>query len=313
MDKECQLPRLRRLPALALAAVLVALAASAALAFAQMDGGGTRVELRVWESAEDPSRNFVSARAEGGSWADLGTVPVTMDGVSASGVYRYGDLVLTVAHDEPLTPAEARELAELRERNAELAAQVERLRAENAELRARPTPTPTAAPTSAPSATPAPSGGGGSPGGSGGAPSTAAPTAAPTSAPSATPTPSGGTGATPTPTAAPSATATPTATPTPAPTIHPIERPPPEGLSAQCAAMGTTTATERDTVGHGGRHPRYLVVTRGYRVGFDERKLQWACLPAIIRAVPVAPHGTPCVWHGGQPGIFTTGGVCVPR
>ena len=98
------------------------------------------MELRVWESASDPARNFVSARAEGGSWADLGTVPVTLDGLSASGAYRYGDLVLTVAHDAPLTPAEARELAELRDRNAELAAQVERLRAENAELRARPTP-----------------------------------------------------------------------------------------------------------------------------------------------------------------------------
>ena len=80
------MPRLRRLPALA----LVALAASAALAFAQTDGGGTRVEVRVWERADDPSRNFVSARAEGGSWADLGTVPVTLDGVSVSGVYRYG-------------------------------------------------------------------------------------------------------------------------------------------------------------------------------------------------------------------------------
>ena len=193
----------------------IALAASAA--FAQSGGGGnTRIELRVWESASDPARNFVSARAEGRSWRDLGTMPVTMDGVSASGAYRYGDLVLTVAHDAPLTPAEARELTELRERNAELAAQVERLRAENAELRARPTPTPTATPTSAPSATPsaspeaapsatptpAPSGGGGTP-------STATPTPAP--APSATP---GGT-ATPAPSATPSPTPTPTPTPRP--------------------------------------------------------------------------------------------------
>ena len=128
-----------------LALAAAALAAGAAIAFAQSDGG-TRIELRVWESASDPARNFVSARAEGGSWADLGTVPVTMDGVSASGAYRYGDLTLPVAHDEPLTPAEARELTELRDRNAELAAQVERLRAENAELRARPTPTPAPAP-----------------------------------------------------------------------------------------------------------------------------------------------------------------------
>ena len=194
-----------RIPAIAFAAVLVALAASAAFAFAQSDGGGnTRIELRVWESASDPARNFVSARAEGGSWADLGTVPVTLDGLSASGAYRYGDLVLTVAHDAPLTPAEARELTELRDRNAELAAQVERLRAENAELRARPTPTPTPTPTVAPSispeaaptAAPAPSGGGGTP-------STATPTRTP-----------GGT-ATPAPSATPSPTPTPTPTPRP--------------------------------------------------------------------------------------------------
>ena len=139
-----------RLALVVAAIAIAALAAGAALVFAQSDGG-TRIELRVWESASDPARNFVSARAEGGSWADLGTVPVMMDGVSASGAYRYGDLTLTVAHDEPLTPAEARELTELRERNAELAAQVERLRAENAELRP---PLPTGRPPSSHCATP---------------------------------------------------------------------------------------------------------------------------------------------------------------
>lgn len=53
------------------------------------------MEIRVWESASDPSRNFVSARgAEGGSWRTLGTVPVAMDG--RSGAFRYGDITLTV-------------------------------------------------------------------------------------------------------------------------------------------------------------------------------------------------------------------------
>ena len=138
----------------------------------------TNVDIRVWESADDPARNFVSARAEGGSWRDLGTVPVAMDGVSASGRYRYGDIALTLPHDAPLTPAVSAELAGLRSRNAELEAQVERLRAENEELRARPTPTPAPAPSPSPSATPttapsaAPEGGEGAP--------TAAPVASPT-------------------------------------------------------------------------------------------------------------------------------------
>ena len=54
------------------------------------------VEVRVWEDVNDPERNYVSARPEGGSWRTLGTVPVNMNSVSASGRYRYGDLTLAV-------------------------------------------------------------------------------------------------------------------------------------------------------------------------------------------------------------------------
>ena len=88
--------------AIALAAVIAALAVGVG-ALAQ--SGGARVEVRVWERADDPARNFVSARAEGGSWRDLGTVPVAMDG--RSGAYRYGDIALTVpagAATPPPTP-----------------------------------------------------------------------------------------------------------------------------------------------------------------------------------------------------------------
>ena len=77
--------------AVAIAAVIAALAVAAGV-LAQ--SGGARVEVRVWERADDPARNFVSARAGGGSWRDLGTVPVAMDG--RSGAYRYGDIALTV-------------------------------------------------------------------------------------------------------------------------------------------------------------------------------------------------------------------------
>lgn len=52
--------------------------------------GGARVEVRVWEHLDDDRDNRVSARVDGGSWR--GAFKVAMDGVSGSGVYRYGDV-----------------------------------------------------------------------------------------------------------------------------------------------------------------------------------------------------------------------------
>ena len=106
--------------AIALAAVIAALAV---VAGALAQSGGARVEVRVWERADDPARNFVSARAEGGSWRDLGTVSVAMDG--RSGAYRYGDIALTVPAGAATPP---------------------------------PTPTPTPVPTETPAPTPSASG-----------------------------------------------------------------------------------------------------------------------------------------------------------
>lgn len=55
------------------------------------------VEVRVWEDVNDPERNFISARPEGGSWRTLGTIPLPLtDGVSSSGRFRYGDITLAV-------------------------------------------------------------------------------------------------------------------------------------------------------------------------------------------------------------------------
>ena len=55
------------------------------------------VEVRVWEDVNDPERNYISARPEGGSWRTLGTIPLPLtDGVSSSGRFRYGDITLAV-------------------------------------------------------------------------------------------------------------------------------------------------------------------------------------------------------------------------
>ncbi len=52
------------------------------------------VEVRVWQSTRDAVRLYVSARPAGGSWADLGTVPVSLSGLSEQGAYRYGDITV---------------------------------------------------------------------------------------------------------------------------------------------------------------------------------------------------------------------------
>lgn len=67
-----------------------------AFAFAQ-SSGTANVEVRVWEDVNDPLRNYISARPEGGSWRTLGTIPLPLDdGISSSGRFRYGDITLAV-------------------------------------------------------------------------------------------------------------------------------------------------------------------------------------------------------------------------
>ena len=81
--------------------ILIALAGAltitiTAFAFAQ-SSGTTNVEVRVWEDVNDPLRNYISARPEGGSWRTLGTIPLPLDdGISSSGRFRYGDITLAV-------------------------------------------------------------------------------------------------------------------------------------------------------------------------------------------------------------------------
>ena len=87
--------------------------------FAQMRSTAT-VEVRVWQSKSDASALYISARPAGGSWRELGTIPLDMSGESSTGTYRYGDIAL----DVPVSDAPS----------------------------ATPTPTPT--PTAMPTATP---------------------------------------------------------------------------------------------------------------------------------------------------------------
>ncbi|MYI82435.1 MAG: hypothetical protein F4056_03705, partial [Chloroflexi bacterium] len=49
------------------------------------------VEVRVWENADDPSRNYLSIRVDGGRWQ---TLSLSLDAVSRSGRYRYADLAV---------------------------------------------------------------------------------------------------------------------------------------------------------------------------------------------------------------------------
>ena len=65
-----------------------------ALAVPASAGAATTVEVRVWQDVRDGRKVFLSARVAGGSWEDLGTVAAPLDGLSASGRYRYGDAVL---------------------------------------------------------------------------------------------------------------------------------------------------------------------------------------------------------------------------
>ncbi len=73
------------------------------------------VEARVWQDVRDEGRVFVSARAAGGYWEDLGTVAVPLDGLSASGRYRYGDVALAVPSPGAATAVEVRVWQDVRD------------------------------------------------------------------------------------------------------------------------------------------------------------------------------------------------------
>ena len=83
-------------------AALVGVIAVGGLAFVFAQSTRTAdVEVRVWESTSDPTRNYISARPAGGSWSTLGTIPLGRGEASAyettsNGRFRYSDITLAV-------------------------------------------------------------------------------------------------------------------------------------------------------------------------------------------------------------------------
>ena len=54
------------------------------------------VEVRVWQSTNDPLGIYISARPEGGDWRVLGTIPLPLDEENSQGTFRYGDIAVEV-------------------------------------------------------------------------------------------------------------------------------------------------------------------------------------------------------------------------
>ena len=59
------------------------------------------VEVRVWQGVSNLRSLYISARPVGGSWEDLGTIPLEMGGRSDSGRWRYGDITVAVPVPSP--------------------------------------------------------------------------------------------------------------------------------------------------------------------------------------------------------------------
>lgn len=105
-----------------IAAQALVIAVLAGLAIAAAQGAFSSVQVRVWQDAQDDRNLFLSARYEGGSWRALGTVPVDMSRLSASGRWRYGDVTLTVPVPDSPAPPDESDAAQRRCENEALAA-----------------------------------------------------------------------------------------------------------------------------------------------------------------------------------------------
>ena len=89
-------------------ALVVALAVSIAASVIARATRTVNVEVRVWQDVDQPDALWLSARPDGGSWADLGTIPVPLDGgLSGTGRYRYGDIVIALSVPPPPSCADA--------------------------------------------------------------------------------------------------------------------------------------------------------------------------------------------------------------
>ena len=89
-------------------ALVVALGVSIAVGVIAEASRTVNVEVRVWQDVDDAGAFWLSARPDGGSWADLGTIPVPLDdGLSTTGRYRYGDVTLALSVPPPPSCADA--------------------------------------------------------------------------------------------------------------------------------------------------------------------------------------------------------------
>ena len=77
-------------------------------ALARGGGEASAVEVRVWQHVDDERDLYVSARPAGGSWRALGTVPLALDGLTASESYRYGDIALALPEGDGEAEVEVR-------------------------------------------------------------------------------------------------------------------------------------------------------------------------------------------------------------
>jgi len=83
------------------ALVAVIAVGGALAAFAQTRTVDRVVEVRVWESAEDPSRNYLSIRARGGDWDVIGTHAVDLTETTDDGRLHYADLAYALPVEVP--------------------------------------------------------------------------------------------------------------------------------------------------------------------------------------------------------------------
>ena len=83
------------------ALVAVIAVGGALAAFAQSRTVDRVVEVRVWESAEDPSRNYLSIRARGGSWNVIDTHAVDLTETTDDGRFHYADLAYALPISVP--------------------------------------------------------------------------------------------------------------------------------------------------------------------------------------------------------------------
>ena len=91
-----------------IALLVVALAVSIVAGVIARMSRTVNVEVRVWQGVNEPGDLWLSARPDGGSWADAGTVPVSLDdGLSSGGRYRFGDLMIALSVPPPAMCADA--------------------------------------------------------------------------------------------------------------------------------------------------------------------------------------------------------------